>query len=181
MNKAQPKSVAHSVLRIGVILGLFAAMASAMLAAIFNTMRPVIEHNQQQAKLVLIAQVLPATLYNNDLLSTRRQLPADELLGTHTPSVVWIARKQGQPTGLVLEVIAPDGYSGEIALLIGINVEGEITGVRVTAHKETPGLGDYIDIAKSRWITQFNGKSLMRPDASLWKVKSDGGLSLIHI
>ena len=97
------------------------------------------------------------------------------MLGTRTPSHAWIARKQGQATGVVLEAIAPDGYSGDIALLIGITADGRITGVRVTTHKETPGLGDYIDISKSRWITQFDGKSLTGPHESGWKVQRDGG------
>ena len=175
MNKHQPKVAARNALRTGMVLLVFTAVASAMLAATFDTTRSAIDHNQQQAKLALIAQVLPPTLYDNDLLGATRQIPADEMLGTHTASTAWIASMQGRPTGLVLEAIAPDGYSGEIALLIGINAEGEITGVRVTAHKETPGLGDYIDFAKSRWITQFNGKSLIHPGESAWKVKPDGG------
>ncbi len=175
MNRDRPKGAARNALRTGMVLLVFTAVASAMLAATFDTTRSAIDHNRQQAKRALIAQVLPTTLYDNDLLSTARQLPPDELLGTHTASAAWLASRQGRPTGLVLEAIAPDGYSGEIALLIGINAEGEITGVRVTAHKETPGLGDYIDFAKSRWITQFNGKSLIHPGESAWKVKPDGG------
>jgi hypothetical protein len=64
---------------------------------------------------------------------------------------------------VVLEAIAPDGYSGEIRLLVGIHADGRIAGVRVTAHKETPGLGDYIDPARSPWIRQFDGRSLRPP------------------
>ena len=124
---------------------------------------------------MLIAQVLPASLHDNDLLDAAISLPADDLLGTRLASRAWVARKHGQATGLVLEAIAPDGYSGDIALLIGVNADSRITGVRVTAHKETPGLGDYIDIAKSRWITQFDGKSLTDPTDPGWKVQRDGG------
>jgi electron transport complex protein RnfG len=175
MNQDPAKNAIRNTFRPGAVLLVFALAATAMLTVTFDTTRLAIDHNQQQAKLALIAQVLPATLYDNDLLSTARQLPPDELLGTHTPSAAWLASRQGQATGLVLEAIAPDGYSGEIALLIGIDAQGAITGVRVTTHKETPGLGDYIDIAKSHWITQFNGKSLTQPGESAWKVKPDGG------
>jgi electron transport complex protein RnfG len=114
-------------------------------------------------------------LYDNDLIGSQRLLPANDLLGTSQPSAVWIARKGGQISGLVLEAIAPDGYGGDIALLIGVSVAGDILGVRVTAHHETPGLGDYIDIAKSGWIRQFDGRSLTQPESKLWKVKKDGG------
>ncbi len=169
------KGAGRNALRTGVVLLVFASVGTAILAASFNATQPSIEYNEQQAKRALIGQVLPTTMYDNDLLGSARQLPADEMLGTRTPSSAWIARRQGRATGLVVEAIASDGYSGEIALLIGINAEGEVTGVRVTTHKETPGLGDYIDIAKSLWITQFNGKSLSQPPESAWKVRQDGG------
>jgi len=75
----------------------------------------------------------------------------------------------------VLQVIAPDGYSGKIGLIIAIHSDGRIGGVRVISDKETPGLGDYIEIAKSKWITGFDGKSLDNPQDSDWKVRKDGG------
>jgi electron transport complex protein RnfG len=75
----------------------------------------------------------------------------------------------------VLEAVAPDGYSGRIKLLIAIRADGELAGVRVLAHRETPGLGDYIEIAKSEWISGFTGKSLDNPLPDNWKVKKDGG------
>jgi RnfABCDGE-type electron transport complex G subunit len=77
-----------------------------------------------------------------------RKLPANAQLGSEARRLVYVARKQGVATAVVLEAIAPDGYAGEIRLLVGIQADGRIAGVRVTAHKETPGLGDYIDIAQ---------------------------------
>ena len=168
-------SALNNALRAGGLLVLFAGIATAMLATTFDITQSEITHNEQQALRALIAQVLPATLYDNDLLEATSSLAADDLLGTRNVSRAWVARKQGQATGVVLEAIAPDGYSGDIALLIGIRADGRITGVRVTTHKETPGLGDYIEIAKSRWITQFDGKSLTDPTDSGWKVQRDGG------
>lgn len=168
-------SALNNALRAGGLLVLFAGLATAMLATTFDITRSEITHNEQQALRALIAQVLPATLYDNDLLEAASFLAADDLLGTRSVSRAWVARKQGQATGVVLEAIAPDGYSGDIALLIGIRADGRITGVRVTAHKETPGLGDYIEIAKSRWIMQFDGTSLTDPTDAGWKVQRDGG------
>lgn len=166
----------RNALRTSMLLLIFAGVATAILTTTFDMTRTEILHNEQQAKRALIAQVLPARLHDNDLLDARVTLPADEMLGTRIPSYAWIARKQGQATGMVLEAIAPDGYSGDIALLIGLRADGQIIGVRVTAHKETPGLGDYIDFAKSRWITQFDGKSLTAPPEASWKVARDGGV-----
>jgi electron transport complex protein RnfG len=132
--------------------------------------------SQQAEKLALISQVLPATLYDNDLLATQQTVPPDDLLGTRQASALWIARRAGAFSGVVLEAVAPDGYSGDIFLLIGIDADGRVTGVRVTTHRETPGLGDYIDRAKSAWIEQFAGKSLLKPEPKHWKVAKDGGV-----
>lgn len=52
---------------------------------------------------------------------------------------------------------------------------GAVQGVRVLAHQETPGLGDYIDAAKADWSHQFDGRSLSDPTLERWKVKKDGG------
>jgi electron transport complex protein RnfG len=166
---------ARNALRTGVILFVFALVGTAMLAFTHDHTEPVISRSQQAEKLALINQVLPASLYDNDLLATQRSVPPDDLLGTRQPSAMWIARRAGAVSGVVLEAIAPDGYSGDIALLIGIGIDGNVTGVRVTAHHETPGLGDYIDRAKSAWIDQFLGKSLTNPEPKHWKVAKDGG------
>jgi len=99
----------------------------------------------------------------------------DTLLGNHRPGQAYLARKAGVATAVVLEAVAPDGYAGEIRLLVGIHSDGRIAGVRVTSHHETPGLGDYIEIAKNQWITQFDGHGLADTPAERWKVRKDGG------
>ena len=65
--------------------------------------------------------------------------------------------------------------AGRIELLVGIDRNGVLAGVRAITHKETPGLGDKINTNVSDWIFGFAGKSLNNPDASGWKVKKDGG------
>jgi len=161
--------------RTGGILFVFALVGTAMLAFTHDRTEPVITRGQLEQKRALLSQVLPASLYDNDLLASQQSVPPDDLLGTRKPSALWLARRGGVFTGVVLEAVAPDGYSGDITLLIGIDASGTVTGVRVTAHRETPGLGDYIDRAKSAWIDQFAGKSLNAPEAKHWKVAKDGG------
>jgi len=70
---------------------------------------------------------------------------------------------------------ARKGYSGEIRLLLGIDENGKLLGVRVLKHTETPGLGDKIEVNRSDWITRFNGLSLGNPPEAQWAVKKDGG------
>lgn len=168
-------TVLQNALRTGSILFLFAVIGTAMMAYTFRKTNPIIEKSAQTEKLALINQVLPKDLYDNDLLASHRELPADDLLGTRKPSGMWLATREGAPVGVVLEAIAPEGYSGDIDLLIGISAEGVVTGVRVVRHKETPGLGDYIELAKSSWILQFAGKSYTEDSSNRWKVKKDGG------
>lgn len=168
-------AILQNALRTSLILFLFALIGTALLAYTYRQTHNIIEKSAQEEKLALINQVLPKQLYDNDLLAAYRELPAHALLGTRKPSGMWLAAKAGQPAGVVLEAIAPEGYSGDISLLIGIDANGVLTGVRVVQHKETPGLGDYIQLTKSPWILQFAGKSYDSNQDSRWKVKKDGG------
>lgn len=164
----------ESLRTAGTLLG-FAVAGTAVLAFTFALTRPIIARTEEAAKLALIGQVLPAKLYDNDLLRDAIELvPAPEL-GPVEAGHAYRARLKGQPAAVVLEAAAPDGYSGRIRLLIAIRADGELAGVRVVAHRETPGLGDYIEAAKSDWIGGFQDKSLENPKPDGWKVKKDGG------
>ena len=168
-------SIAKTSTRTALILLLFAVIGTGLLAYTFDITRGTIEHNEQLAKLALINQALPPGQYDNDLMQDTVSLAPDPLLGTIEATTAYRARLAGQPAALVLEAVAPDGYSGRIKLLIAIRADGEISGVRVIAHNETPGLGDYIDIARNPWIKNFDGTSLAKYGEGDWKVKKDGG------
>jgi electron transport complex protein RnfG len=90
--------------------------------------------------------------------------------------VAYRALLDGKPVAVFLQPTAPDGYSGSIKLLVAILENGTIAGVRVLNHRETPGLGDYIETNKSSWIHGFIGRSLGNPEPKLWQVKRDGGV-----
>ena len=169
------RTALRNALRTGLILLVFALVGTALLAYTHDRTEPTIAASAEAEKRALLGQVLPAALHDNDLLAQVRTLPPDEALGTRHASSLWLAKQGDTVTALVLEAVAPDGYSGDIALLIGVTRAGSVTGVRVTTHRETPGLGDYIDHAKSPWIEQFAGKSLTDPAAKRWKVVKDGG------
>ncbi|MEW5768937.1 MAG: electron transport complex subunit RsxG [Pseudomonadota bacterium] len=153
----------------------FSVVCAGLLAGSFVATRPNIERSEQLEKMRLVEQVLPKGGFDNDPIAAARPLPADALLGLKRPGVAYLATQAGEPAAVVLEAVAPDGYSGEIRLLIGIRADGRVAGVRVTAHRETPGLGDYIEVAKSNWIRQFDDKRLDAPAAEAWKVRKDGG------
>jgi Na+-translocating ferredoxin:NAD+ oxidoreductase subunit G len=166
--------------RTGVILIVFTVAFTAPMALTYFATRDTIAASAQEEKMKLVNEVLPPHEYDNALLEDYVEIPAMPALGTREPTRLYRARKDGKPAGLVIEAIAPDGYSGQIRLLLGVKPNGEVAGVRVTQHKETPGLGDYIDIRKDKnkarpWITQFNGQRYDPSAPERWRVKKDGG------
>jgi electron transport complex protein RnfG len=161
--------------RTSAVLSLFAVVGTALLAATYLATKDVIAATEQKAKLALIGQILPPSLYNNDIIKDASTLPPSPLLGTSDPTVAYRAYEDGKPSAVVMEAIAPDGYAGKIKLIVAVKADGAVSGVRVISHNETPGLGDYIEIGKSKWINVFAGKSLKTYTDRDWKVKKDGG------
>ncbi len=179
MKKREPTAATMAV-RTAVILFVFVIVFTGLLAGAYLWTKPALEASAAEEKMKLIDEVLPRSAYDNDLLRDTLELPAEPLLGTDGPTTLYRARKGTQPVALVLEAVAPDGYSGRIRLLISVGFDGAIAGVRVTQHKETPGLGDYIEPKKDKnkarpWITQFDGLSYAAVTDQEWKVKKDGG------
>jgi electron transport complex protein RnfG len=153
----------------------FSVVGTSILALTYMQTHDRIAQSEEAEKLKLISQIVPHTLFDNDIVKDTISIAPDALLGNDDATTAYIARLQQQPSALVLETVAPDGYSGKIFMLVAIHTDGEVAGVRVVAHRETPGLGDYIEIAKSNWIKGFDGTSQARYKDSDWKVKKDGG------
>ena len=170
--------------RTAAILFIFVVIFTAALAGAYQWTRPAILASAAEEKMRLIDEVLPKATYDNDVLKDVLTLEVTPELGLDDRSVVYRARKAGLDSALVIEAIAPDGYAGKIRLLVAVDAEGLILGLRVIAHKETPGLGDYIEPKKDReakrgrvrpWIEQFNAQSLRNVPEREWRVKKDGG------
>jgi len=158
-----------------VLLGGFAIIGSTLVAWIHQQTAPTIEANEQAALLRNLHSLVPPDIHDNDITEDTIQVRNEPLLGTPEPVTVYRARRNGEPVTAILNVIAPDGYSGRINLLVAIRYNGELAGVRVINHRETPGLGDAIDADRSDWIHSFAGKSLDNPGPAGWRVKKDGG------
>ena len=169
------RTIAKASLHTAANLLFFALIGTAMLALTYELTHDTIARSVENEKLKLVSQIAPASAYDNDIMKDTSELAADELLGTKTPTTIYRGRLNGEPSIVVLQAIAPDGYSGRIDLIVSIRRDGRLGGVRVVTHKETPGLGDYIEIAKSGWITGFDGLSRENRKDIEWKVKKDGG------
>ena len=159
--------------RIGyqaMLLGGFSTLAAALLVAGNLATKAAIVERQQEDLQNSLSQVIPAERYDNNLLQQPLQL--EDAAGN--PVTVFRGTRGMQVSALAWEITG-QGYAGEIHLILGMDAAGEILGVRVLSHAETPGLGDKIEAQKSDWILGFNGLSLGDPPAEQWKVKKDGG------
>lgn len=163
-----------SGLRSGLLLAIIAAGGVALLASIKLLTAERIAEQERRAALQQLEQVLPGDRYDNDLLTDQVLIP-DPVTARSKPITVYRARRDGRPAAVIMRMTAPDGYNGDIVLLVGIQTDGIISGVRVLSHRETPGLGDPIEIRRSDWIRSFTGRSLGDPPVERWAVKRDGG------
>ncbi|MEK8080815.1 electron transport complex subunit RsxG [Pseudomonas sp. XK-1] len=163
------------MLKNSLVLGLFAIATVGLVAVLQQATAGRIAASERAAQVRALSEILPPGSYDNQLLDHSIQLHDPLLLGSKSPQPAYIALKNGQPSAIILRATAPDGYSGAIRLLIGIQIDGRLAGVRVLNHRETPGLGDKIELAKSPWIQSFVGRSLQAPDEAGWAVKKDRG------
>lgn len=164
------------ILVTALLLFLFAAIGTGMVAFTFDNTHERIAENEREVLLRNLNILIPPGRYDNDLFVDTIEVTDPDLLGTSRPVTVYRARKDGEPVAAILAPVAPDGYNGEIRLLVAIEADGRLAGVRVTGHRETPGLGDGIDAARSDWILGFNGRALGDPGEKDWAVKKDGGI-----
>ncbi len=165
-----PASLADGPLKHAVILGGFCMGFGFLLAATFIVTADAIRQRGDDDKRASLDQVIPAALHDNNPLADTLALPGHE--GKQV--TVYRATRDRKVTALAYEIVG-SGYAGEVRLMLGVDAEGKVLGIRPLAHKETPGLGDKIEPAKTDWISRFNGLSLGNPPAEKWKVKKDGG------
>lgn len=157
-----------------VFLGLFTIAGTAIVAFIHDKTQQRIADNKRDYTLRKLHELISPDMHDNDL-NTDVIKVNDPLLARDADMTVYRARKKNKPVAAIIECIAPDGYSGNIRLLVAVNYNGSLAGVRATEHLETPGLGDAIEANKSDWIHIFKGKSLNKPDSEHWQVRRDGG------
>ncbi|WP_199611502.1 electron transport complex subunit RsxG [Flocculibacter collagenilyticus] len=165
-----------SMQKNGLLLAIFAVICTGLVAITHTLTKDRIAAQQQSELQKSITDVVSKDLYNNNLFDDCISVTSPEFLGNDQIKQVYRGRVNGEPAVLAIESTAPNGYSGSIELLTGFNINNEITGVRVINHKETPGLGDKVEIKKSDWITSFNGLKVEGEDDTRWAVRKDGGM-----
>ncbi|WP_101757462.1 electron transport complex subunit RsxG [Oceanicoccus sp. KOV_DT_Chl] len=166
----------ESISRNALLLGFFAVISTAIIAGTFLSSQEAIKENIRQAEERALIQIVPKSRHNNSMLDDAHAISDNELLGLRSEKHYYIARQNNEAVAIIFPATAREGYTGDIDLIIGVNVDGTVAGVRVLSHRETPGLGDAVDYKKSQWVDGFIGKSLVNPGLDLWKVKKDKGV-----
>lgn len=154
---------------------LFGLIFSAFLGYFFETTSPIIQKSEAEARRKLLLELVSNEVYDNDIEKDFIEIQPNILLKNKKPTQLYLVKDNNMNKAVILEVRAPDGYSGDIFLLVAINKNAEIINTRVIKHQETPGLGDYIDKEKTNWIDIFQSKSFKTTQEKKWAVKKDQG------
>jgi electron transport complex protein RnfG len=160
----------------GLTLALFAVITTGLIALTYYNTKDQIRAQQQQKLLRILNAVVDKNSHTNDIQLDCALVTSAEYLGSgQQKQHVYRALDKEQPVAVAIETTAPDGYNGKIQLVVGLTGEGTVSGVRVLEHKETPGLGDKIELRISDWILSFNNLAFNDETSGNWAVKKDGG------
>ena len=159
----------------GLTLAVFAGLCALALSLTHFTTRDRIALAQQRYVEKRLHQIIPEASYTNDLYQSCVKVTRTDALGHLTTHQVYIAKDDREPVALAIETVTHEGYSGDIHLMVGVDINQHILGVRTLQHQETPGLGDKIDEKKSDWVLSFDGLRYAAEDDAAWQVKKDGG------
>lgn len=177
-------TLGQSIGKNAIGLALFALVTAGIIAVVQLNTKQQIQDNIAHAQAKALYEIAPESSVDNDILqnyipldseTAKKNLHINHLGPIPEDSKLYLAQKNGQTHTFLFPVTAPDGYTTAIQLLVGIKADGTLAGVRVVDHKETPGLGDKVELKKSDWILTFNDKSLLNPIQDNWAVKKDGG------
>jgi len=156
--------------RLLITLTLIAAGAGLILSLVEGVTREPIKEQRRLQMLKALSAVLPEYANSPDTDVVTLEDGVDKK-GRPVQVLFYRGRDAaGELVGTAFKVVAPDGYSGNIEVMVGLKPDQNINAIEILAHAETPGLGSKIEDAVFKDI--FKNKSL---DNSVWRVKKDGG------
>jgi len=161
------------------ILAIFAIVCTAIVGLVNELTKDEIKAQEQLQLLTTLHSIIEPSRYNNDITQDCVSLSSPLLGNSATDKDIqtaYIARQDNQAVAIAMTSTAPDGYNGNIELIIAINMDNSVSGVRVLKHQETPGLGDKVELRKSNWINSFTGEKLLSENDNRWAVTKDNGI-----
>ena len=163
------------IAKTGITLAMIAAVCTALVAATYHVTKDRIAANDKALLEQSLQPALAGIFYDSGVSESRLVIPPPHELPGSDAAIVYRVYAEGEPVAALFVVTARDGFSGSIRILVGVGVDGTVTGIRILQHRETPGLGDKIESTRSNWVFQFDGRSLGDPLASGWAIRVDGG------
>lgn len=163
------------IFRTSATLAAVAAICTALVAGTWYLTRQQIELNEQAFLEQSLRPVLPDLQVGASISQSRLVIEPPHPMPGDEPAIIYRVYDNEQPVAALFAVTAMGGYAGPIRVLIGVRYNGELSGVRILSHRETPGLGDRIVSTRSDWVQQFPGKSLGKPPLAKWYLETDGG------
>jgi electron transport complex protein RnfG len=172
--------------KLGLFLGIVAAVAAGLLSVVYASTKEAIDLNQQKKTNAALEQVLPA--FDNVPSAGTKTFDAP----SGWPVKFYIGRMNGEIVGYAGEAVTPEGFSGDVTVMVGLNADGSVRKVIVTQQTETPGLGTAITDRKIRktimdlingaaeavglppnaYLDQYEGR---KSEGTAWTVVKDGG------
>lgn len=149
----------NSPFKMVIVLTVITAIASLILAGVYAGTKEQIAEAYRQDFLKGLKVVLPG-------FTNAPDTEFKEMKGKK----IYIGRKDGEVFGYAARAVSPKGYSGDIAVLVGVDTEGKILGIQILKHAETPGLGNKIEFKE--WRDTFVG---LDKDDNI-AVKKDNGI-----
>lgn len=165
----------QSVIKTGMTLAAIAAVCTALVAATYQLTEDRIAANEKALLEQSLQPALAGVVYDSGVSESRLVLQSPHGLPGSGAAIIYRVFAEEKAVAALFAVTARDGFSGPIRVLVGVGVDGSVTGIRILEHRETPGLGDKIDAAKSDWVLQFDGHSIGEPIITGWAIKGDGG------
>lgn len=168
-------SADSSVLKSGVTLAAIAAICTALVATTYHLTVDRIAANDKALLEQSLHPALSDIFYDSGVSESLLVVhPPHDLPGTED-ALIYRVYANEEPVAALFVVTARDGFSGPIRILLGVDIEGIVTGIRILQHRETPGLGDKIVASRSDWVHQFAGRSIGDPAITEWAIRRDGG------
>lgn len=164
-----------SVVRSAATLTIIAAICTALVAFTHRLTDERIAANEQAWLESNLQPALAGVSYDSGIGESRVTIAAPHALPGSEDALIYRVYSEGKPVAALFVVSARDGYAGPIRFLVGIGVDGRVTGVHVLEHRETPGLGDLVESSKSDWAKQFSGRAIGDPVTGGWAIRRDGG------
>lgn len=164
-----------TILKAGVTLAVISAICTLLVSATYRLTAPRIAANERALLERSLQPALAGIFYDSEVTESRIVIAPPHELPGKDPAIIYRVFSAGEPVAALFAVTAPDGYAGPIRVLVGVDIDGIVSGVRILAHRETPGLGDKIVAARSDWVYQFDGRSIGDPEISGWAIRDEGG------